>query len=277
MFHMSSRGPRRDAFAMLVALIAVQACSADSTSIAPPVQIPSLVLSRTQLAIEGDSIRYTATVDNPGSTRSTVSFSGFFVQGTTRREAGTVSVSCGFSPGVLGKGNCTISGSAVASNASGGSGTLVPGDANFELDLKEGTAVLSTQSVPVGLVSTAPPHIGLNFFLSSSSIVLDGFPTTYSIAELDNPGLDVSNLRLWGWITQGTTRRFAGDTELNCGIEPGVLKHGICTGFWSPIMANSAGASGPLVPGPATFELQLLVNGTKVDSASLSTTLVSPP
>lgn len=279
--HVSSCASRRVAFAVLVAFVAIQACSMDSSSIAPAVPVPSLdtsrlVLSRTQVAIGGASITFTATVNNPGQTRSTVSVSGFFVQGTTRHDAGTVSLSCGSSPGVLGTGSCTISGSAVASNASSGSGTLVPGDASFELDLKEGTAVLSSQSIPVGLVSTAPPHIGLSWGLSSPSIVLDGSSPTYSIAELDNPGLDASNVRLWAWISQGSTRRFAGETEVTCGTEPGVLKHGVCTGFWSPISATSAGLGGPLIPGPATFELQLLVNGTKVDSAAVSTALVSP-
>jgi hypothetical protein len=280
MLDLSSCVSRRDAFAVLVALVTVQACSTDSTSIARPVPVPSLdtsrlVLSRAQVAIEGASITFTATANNPGSTLSTVSVSGFFVQGTTRREAGTVAVSCGSSPGVLGTGSCTISGAVVASNASSGSGTLVPGDASFELDLKEGTTVLSRRSIPVGLVSTAPPHIGLSWGLSSLSIVLDGSPITYSIAELDNPGLDASNVRLWGWITQGSTRRFTGETELTCGTEPGVLRHGVCAGFWSPISATSAGVGGPLIPGPATFELQLLVNGTKVDSSSVSTMLVS--
>jgi len=280
-FDMPSRAPRRDAFAILVGLVAVQACSPDSGSTAPRLQTPSFdtsrfVLSRTQLAIEGASITYTATVNNPGSAVSTVSATGFFIQGTTRREAGTVSLSCGLSPGVLGTGSCTISSSAVASNAGSGSGTLVPGDANFELELKEGATVVSTQSVPVALVSLAPPRIGLSWSLSSPSIILDGLPMTYSIAELDNPGLDVSNVRLWAWITQGATRRFAGETELVCGADPGVLKHGVCAGFWSPITATSAGAGGTLVPGPATFQLQLLVNGTAVDSAYVGTTLVPP-
>ena len=84
---------------------------------------------------------------------SGVSIQGFIRQGGARRFAGGTPVSCGIGTAVLPKGTCTISSQLTATNNSGGKGTLVSGDATFELQLMDGNgAVLSLATIPLTIV-----------------------------------------------------------------------------------------------------------------------------
>lgn len=118
--------------------------------------ISGLTLSATTsniVPLEGASVAYAATIQNVDASLSGVSLQGFIRQGGARRFAGGTSVSCGGGAAVLPTGTCTLSSQLTATNNSGGKGTLVSGDATFELQLMDGNgAVLSIATIPVSIV-----------------------------------------------------------------------------------------------------------------------------
>jgi hypothetical protein len=119
--------------------------------------ISSLSVNNTTLAIGvSSSGSYTALLRNPGWTRDPVVMATFIRQGTATRAAGTRAVHCGDAPSVLPNGFCTDGGLLSASNTAGGTGTLVPGPASFEVRLKVGTTVVATRSVAVTLIYPPP-------------------------------------------------------------------------------------------------------------------------
>jgi hypothetical protein len=106
------------------------------------------------VTIEGASVGYTATLQNSGANLAGVSIQGFVSQanGAARRFAGGTSVSCGVGSAVLPQGTCTVPFQLTATNNSSGKGTLVSGDATFELELQDANgAVLSTATIPLNL------------------------------------------------------------------------------------------------------------------------------
>ena len=116
----------------------------------------------------------------------------------------------------------------------------------------------------------APTITGVT--LGSSTISIDG-STTYD-AALFNPGSTLTNVVLQGYILQGATNRAAGGANVNCsGTLDGILPSGGCTASWHVIVSNSNGGSGTLVPGPATFQLDLIQGTTILDSETASITL----
>ncbi len=226
--------------------------------------------------IGGSATAYSATLGNPGVSRSNVALQGWINQGTARRAAGGSMVVCGAGTGVLPNGTFTVSGSIVASNSGGGAGTLVPGAATFELQLMENGTVLETKTVAVTLAPNTP---GIAALSPSSQTVFLGSSITYT-ATLRNPGASLSNVVLQGWINQGTARRAAGGSMVMCGAGVGVLPNGSFNVSGSIVASNTTGGAGTLVDGAATFELQLIVNGTLLEAKTVAVTLatgVVPP
>jgi hypothetical protein len=203
--------------------------------------------------------------------RSNVVLQGWINQGTARRAAGGSMVVCGAAPGVLPNGTFPVSGSISTSNTAGGTGTLVPGAATFELQLIENGAVLETKTVAVTLAPNTPSIGALS---PNSDTVMFGSSIAYT-ATLTNPGASLSNVVLQGWIDQGTARRAAGGSMVMCGAGVGVLPNGTFNVQGSIVASNATGGTGTLVDGPATFELQLLVNGTVLETTTVAVTLAT--
>ncbi len=123
-------------------------------------RIASLSLASTTLVIDDETgTTYEVTVENPtGSGQSGITLQGEIVQGDALKGAGGFSADCppDHVSGVLPAGSCTMTLTANARNAAGGSGTLVPGGASFRLTLSQTvggvTTVLDTETVPITLV-----------------------------------------------------------------------------------------------------------------------------
>lgn len=100
-------------------------------------------LSNSVLTIEGAPVDYTATINNPGPLLSPISVQAWITQGSTFRAAGGASVSCtGPLSGELPTGVCQFSWTAGARNdPAAGSGTLVPGPAVLELNVRGSPSV----------------------------------------------------------------------------------------------------------------------------------------
>jgi hypothetical protein len=117
------------------------------------VDLVTVNLSSTTLIIDGPNVAYTATaVNGTGEPLSIVVLQGWIDQGDASRAAGGLQVVCGDDIGTLPPGTCNFSFSVVASNATTGSGTLVPGSATARFQLQQGETVLDTFTVPVTLV-----------------------------------------------------------------------------------------------------------------------------
>jgi hypothetical protein len=244
----------------------------DSTTLG----ISALTLSRDSAFINGPAVPYTATLSNPGGTLSGVAIQGWIVQGSLRHGANGTLINCGSGSGVLPSGTCTVSFSYAASNGLSGAGTLVPGAATLELDLEDGTGtVVSTVSVPVTLLPNHPIVTGIT--LSSDTVFIGGRVTSYT-ATLENPNGNHSGVAIQGFIAQGSVTHAAGGTLVNCGAGIGVLPTGTC------IASSSAGASngdltgaGTLVPGTATFLLQLKDSAGNIVDTRTKTITLAPP
>ena len=246
--------------------------------------ITSLTVSPTTIAIGGPSASWTATLQNPANSLQNVVLQGYMVQGATRQPAGGVAVSCGSAIGVLPPGTCTVSFTTSASNA-GGTGTLVPGPATFELNLIQSgggtTTTLDTETVAVTLVSSTPTISSL--VLASTSIVIGG-QTDYT-AQIQNYGFPLTDVFIQGEMSQdtenGTVLKGAGGTVLTCGSSQGALPTGTCTQQFTAA-ASSDAQGGSLVPGLARFVLHLYksngsdVAPTELDVKTVEVTLVSP-
>jgi hypothetical protein len=137
----------------------------------------------------------------------------------------------------------------------------LPGPAIFELQLvDEYGRVLSTRDIGVTLVA-GQTISALN--LSSTSLVVGGASTSYS-ATLQNPAPSLSGVAIQGWLVQSGTnnaRRATGESMVQCGSGSGILPNGSCTLSGVLVPSNTSAGTGTLIPGSATFELDLTVNG----------------
>jgi hypothetical protein len=129
-------------------------------------RIDTVILSSTTLTIGGPNVAYTATLTNgSAATLSPVGIQAYVDQGTVSRAAGGAEVGsfsdCGGGPEDLPRGTCTFSFSVIASNTGGGPGTLVAGDAEARIELRQYdcndmgcfAVELDTFTVPVTLVN----------------------------------------------------------------------------------------------------------------------------
>ena len=240
--------------------------------------ISAVKLGSDTAMIGGPGVGLTTTIESAGPSLPGVSVQGYVTQGTARRAVGSIQVDCGSGTAVLPRGTCPVSFVAGASNSGTGTGTLVAGDAAFELQLIQKGTVLDTKTVAVTLVE-GPTISALS--LSSDSVTIDGPNVNYT-AALVNPGSSYSNMVVRGYIHQGTVQHVAGGTNVfACGSDPGVLPKGTCPVLYGFGASNSGGAgTGLLVQGAATFELRLTRNDTVVlDTKTVAVTLVSnkPP
>lgn len=260
--------------------------SVDVNLVATPT-VASLALSSTTLAIDGPSISWTATLQNPTKSLQGVALQGTIVQtlqGTTRRASGGTLVGCGSAFGVLPVGACTVTFSAMASNTGSGSGTLVPGAAVFELQMIQTdngvTTVLDTRTVAVTLVSSTPAISSL--VLTTTSLVI-GTSTSYTVV-IQNPGFPMSGVGMQGEMIQttgnGTVVKGAGGTGVTCSPVFENLPTGTCTMQFT-VIALGDSEGGAFVPGPASFVLRLYksnginVPPTELDVETVSVTLLS--
>jgi len=231
--------------------------------------------SSTTLAIDGASVSYTATLQNPGPSVSGVLTKVYVRQGSARREAGSAAVSCGSGQGVLPTGTCAISGTAVASNGSATTQLLVPGPASFEVHLTSASgAVLAIGSIVVTLV--APSFTSLT--LAATSFYIDSATVGYT-ATIANPGFSRSGVAVQGWMNQsrigGTVSHAAGGLSVSCGSAPGELPAGTCTVSFAAGASNApAVGAGELLAGPATLVLELKSGQTVLDTITAQVNLV---
>jgi hypothetical protein len=234
----------------------------------------------------GVASRYTVVLENTGSALTNVALESAISQGAARRFAGSRQIQCKAGPniggpvGELPSGNCPMDMSSVADNNNAGTGTLTPGSATLELTLSQqsggGTTVLDTEQIQItlvgipGIVSAVP---------ASNFVVLDKpFTVTNATVTINNPGAAGSSYLLQGWIRQGTARLAAGGGNVTCGGGSGLLPTGSCTEPTVISASNSAQGTGTLVPGPATWEVELKYNNgtteTIVDTETAPITLV---
>jgi hypothetical protein len=106
------------------------------------------------------------------------------------------------------------------------------------------------------------------------TLVIEGPPTTYMVT-LNNPGSTVGVAAVQAWLRQGTNYRAAAGRLVGCTATPGELPPGDCA-FQGDLIARNSPAvgGGDLVPGPATFELQLWI-GSSQRTVSVSTMAVT--
>lgn len=236
----------------------------------PPPTITSVSLSNSTLAIEGVSVTYTATLSNPGPTLTGVVAQGYMVQGSARRAAGGTQVNCNAGLGVLPSGTCQISFVVVAGNSYSGSGTLVPGNANFELDLTAGSST-ATRTTGVNLIGNPTTNVLTTLSLSGAPGALD--------VTVQSGSQAVSGLSFQMTVIQGQVHRSAGSAPLKCfgGFSgPGILPPSQwCLTSLLPVVTVSAEGSNILLPGPATFQVSLLQGTTTVSTKSWPVTLVN--
>jgi hypothetical protein len=148
---------------------------------------------------------------------------------------------------------------------------LVPGPATFELQLIEGGNVLETRTLPLTLQPNVTGVASLT--LPTTTIAIGG--SSSFAATLRNPGAALSGVLLQGWIDQGATRRAAGGSMVFLPGQPvGVLPSGLSDvpGFIG--VSNTGAGNGTLVPGAAIFELQMIMNGTLLETRTVPITLV---
>lgn len=242
--------------------------------------ISGLIPSSTSLVVGGPLTLYSATIQNPGSIVSGVSVQGWLVQSganNARRAAGGAAVQCGSGSGVLPTGKCTMFGVIVASNSTAGTGTLVPGPATFELDLIVNGAVVSQKTTSVS-IKVGATITGVSLTAGTSDTLLLEAPGAPFTATLQNVGSSVSGISIQGWISQGTTRHFAGGSLVSCGSSAGVLPNGTCTVASQLVATNNTSGTGTLSTGAATFELQLVDGtGTVVSTATMPLYLIDGP
>ena len=159
----------------LFALLALSGCSDQATAPAPPpgdglqtaavtataapvrgVEIRRLALGSKKFILDGTPVSYTVTVRNPGAAIPEVFLQGMVLQAGADRGAGGLNANCGAGDAVLPSGTCSMDWTAVANNDLPGTGTLVPGPAEFVLTLSQGfttPVVLDEERVRIMLVA----------------------------------------------------------------------------------------------------------------------------
>ena len=235
----------------------------------PPVAITGVTVPPGTWYIIGGSVSYSVNLRGGPSTLTSVWVSATLSQPTGSLVVTSVWVNCGSGTGTLPSiATCTMT--LPAGVVAGGLG-LVPGPATFEVDLKQGSTTLSTQTRSVTIENAAPQVTGIN--PGASPLVINAAAKSFT-ATLFNPFAPRPDLiQVNAYIRQNSQRVWVGGQPVNCGGGFGVLPSGWCTTSSSYAITGTT-----LVPGPATFEVDL-VNGQGLlqDSASINVTLVASP
>jgi hypothetical protein len=222
-----------------------------------------------------------ATLQNNGASLTGVDMQGWISQPTgARRSAGGTQIRCGGSvpDGTLPTGTCTTPGDILAFNTNSGDGTLVPGPATFELELRRLSAgvltTLATKTIPITLVDNTTGIVSIQ--LSSTSIPLEG-SRSYVATVYNATSTPISNVVLQGYMEQqsGAVSRAGGGAAVQC---PAFAQGGPggCALTFQAVASNTNGGQGTLVPDPATFRVQLVSGSTVIDTKSVEVTLTSP-
>jgi hypothetical protein len=240
--------------------------------------IASVIPASSYVVLGSGFTPFSATIENPGASRSGVLTQNWISQVSARRAAGGIQVRCnGGTYGVLPTGTCATPGDIVAGLPNAlGTGTLALGPATLELELKQwdGTTetILDTESIPITLVASTPSIVSLAF--NTTSTITIGGQARYT-ATLYNPtSASLTGVLMQGVIIQGSVESPAGGAVTSCTAN-GEVKPGSCLFSFTANPTNGAGL-GTLVPGAATFELRFYQNGTVLDTKSVPITLVSP-
>lgn len=241
-----------------------------------PPAISVVSLSSDTATIDGSAVTLSAKIENVGASLSGVAVQGYATQGAARRAAGSMQIDCGSGVNVLPTGTCTVSVVLDASNDSAGTGLLVQGAAKFELQLTRNGTALNTAAIAATLVSHKPPRLSA-LTSSADTATIDGSYIPFT-ATIENTGPSLSGVVIQSFVIQGAVMQPAGGTVVICGSGNGVLPSGVCTAASSWGVSNQYG--GTLVPGPATFELDLYVNSngaeTLLDKKTIQVTIKNP-
>ena len=244
---------------------------------APTIVSITLASSFVVLDKPGAFTQYTTAIHNPGAPRSTVILQGWISQGAARRDAGGQPVTCGGTSGTLPNGACTEAGIIVANNGPSAGGTLVPGGATFELELRQvvggDTTILDTKTIPITLVANTPSIVSIS--LASTTLVIDGARVNYTAITYNPTGASLSNVFVQGLIEQGAAFKGAGGAVLGCVVTSGEMPPGSCVVSFT-VGASNAGGVGTLVAGPATFRLELRQGSLLLDAKTVEVTLIGP-
>ena len=211
----------------------------------------------TGLALEGQpSVLVTGSHYHPSSTAGPIALDNIPVAFAVTSGGGSVSSANAWTDDGEASVFWTL-GSLVGTQTLTASITTVEHEEGVETPPRRWTQVTkSVTFTATGLTSATPTITSL--VLSTPTIVLEGTGGTYT-TTLYNPGSTISDVVLQGWIEQGTARRAAGGKLISCASVPlGNLPTGTCTdGFSFSANNTSSAGTGTLVPGPATFVLEL--------------------
>jgi hypothetical protein len=259
----------------------------DDTLIPAAPHLLSVALTATSFTIGGSGVAYTAKLTNGGTSAAGISVQSYIEQSGTnvaQRAAGETLVSCGGAAGVLPTTTttpCTVSTAASASNTNDGTGTLVAGPATLVVRLRQGTTVLESSSFDITLVAPESAPTITNINLPTPTLVLGG-PAQNGAVSIKNSGPPVSKVLIQEWVSQPTGARYAaGGGEVICPdamppVPPGTLPTGTCLDAISVTASNTANGNGTLVPGAATLEIELKIDGVIIETKSIPVTIVSP-
>ena len=228
----------------------------------PRPTIDAVSLSSLHIRLDGATVPYTVTLHNGGPSVSGVSMESWLTQdGVTthtsggRRAAGAGLIQCGSGSGILPTGTCTMSLALAASNSSAGTGILVPGLSEVELDLTESgvDVAISTIAIHIDSATTVVPGTGVSASSNLSTttpteVTLEGASVPYAIT-LQNTGSALSGISIRTSVTQKTASHDAGSTLVSCGSGAGVVPNGICTFSFQITASNTSAGSGTLLAG----------------------------
>jgi hypothetical protein len=228
--------------------------------------IVSITPTTMSVLIGGPGVSYTATLRNPGASQTGVGLQNYLIQGAAQNAAGGALISCGAGLGVLPTGTSTCSGGFNATI-----GSYVAGPATLQVQITQGGGTVATMNLPV---TVAPkPTIGA-IAPTSSTLYLEGPPVAYTVT-IQNQGPSLSNMTLTSVIKQATAQRQAGSISDFSGNHL-VVPNGTSVGTGQITASNSAGGSGTLAAGAATFAVSLQQAGIELAAASIPITLSIP-
>jgi hypothetical protein len=227
------------------------------------IAITDLSLSSKTIVINGPIVTYTTTISSSTQSFRGLTVRAYFVQNHVRIQVGDQGLPCAF-----GTVNCTYTNPIQTPG-------VVPGPAQFELQLLDANGVVqSTRDVGVSLAAGQTIN---SVILRSNSLVVGG-PVVSDSITLVNQQPSVSGVAIQGWLIQSGTnnaRRATGGSAVQCGSGSGILPNGFCSMFSVIAASNTSAGTGTLIPGAATFELDLSVNGTVVSQQTVPVTIVS--
>jgi hypothetical protein len=166
----------------------------------------------------------------------------------------------------------------VASNSSGGTGTLVPGSATYVLELLHfngvTTTVLDTKSVPINIVATRP--IILSVELETIAFEIGGARVNFDATLLNPTSAPLTGVAIQAYVDQGTSSMPAGGKLLDCTITLGQMPVGNCVVASSAGAVNQTPGTGALVPGPALLRIELWQGTGSLHTFVVPVTLTGP-